>query len=213
MERPVLLNNANNNANEFKSMKTLLKKSLLTSLYQREEQPPLSPFDKGECPSLAKRGEGRFTEGNCPLTYELLSKKGFTLVEVLISLVVLLLVSLALMQTALVSIDSNMINVLRDEAVGIAEMRMDGARNTAFDSLASDSILLPAGVDCPATFKDGSANGQRIQRNIRNVSNKDFCTRMAVTGSGDTRQVNVEVRWKWKDVDYSHRITSIVRRQ
>ncbi|MBU4273805.1 MAG: prepilin-type N-terminal cleavage/methylation domain-containing protein [Thermodesulfovibrionales bacterium] len=138
---------------------------------------------------------------------------GFTLVEVLISLVVLLLVSLALMQTALVSIDANMINVLRDEAVGIAEMRMNAARNTAFVSLASDSTSLPAGVDCPAAFTDGSGNGQRIQRNIRNVSNKDFCTRLAVTGSGDTRQINVEVKWNWKENPYTHRIMSIVRRQ
>lgn len=140
-------------------------------------------------------------------------KKGLTLVEVLIAMVILLLVSLALMQTALVSIDANMRNVLRDEAVSVAEERMDEARNTAFDSLASDSTPLPSGVDCPATFTDGSANGQRIQRNIRNVSNKDFCTRLAVSGTGDTRQINVEVRWIWKVENYTHSISTIVRRQ
>lgn len=139
-------------------------------------------------------------------------KKGLTLVEVLIAMVVLLLVSLALMQTALVSIDSNMRNVLRDEAVSIAEMRMDEARNTAFDSLQSDSVPLPLGVDCPATFTDGSTNGQRIQRNLRNVSNKDFCSRESVTGTGDTRQVNVEVRWTWKGENYIHRISTMVGR-
>lgn len=48
------------------------------------------------------------------------NKEGMTLVEVLIAMVVLLLVSLALMQTALVSIDANMRNVLRDEAVSVA---------------------------------------------------------------------------------------------
>lgn len=42
-------------------MNTVSKKSLLTSLCQREEQPPSSPFDKGESPSLAKRGQGRFS--------------------------------------------------------------------------------------------------------------------------------------------------------
>jgi hypothetical protein len=45
-------------------MTTLLKKSLLTSLCQREA---LSP-------SLAKRGEGRFFD-ICILTYDLVSKK------------------------------------------------------------------------------------------------------------------------------------------
>lgn len=48
------------------------------------------------------------------------NKEGMTLVEVLIAMVVLLLVSLALMQTALVSIDANMRNVLRDESVSVA---------------------------------------------------------------------------------------------
>ena len=43
-----------------------------------------------------------------------MTEAGFTLVEVMIALVVLLLVFLALMQTALVSIDSNMKNNLRD---------------------------------------------------------------------------------------------------
>ena len=63
------------------------------------------------------------------------NKKGLTLVEVMISLVVLLLVFLALLQTALVSIDSNMTNVLRDEAVNIAEEQMNIARNIDYDSL------------------------------------------------------------------------------
>lgn len=140
-----------------------------------------------------------------------LNKKGVSLVEMMIALVILLLVFLALMQTALVSIDSNMINVLRDEAVTIAEMRMDEARNTAFATLASNSVALPVGSDCPATFTDGSANGLRLRRNIRNISNKDFCSRMAVSGAGNTRQVVVEVRWRWKGLDYSHMITSILR--
>lgn len=143
-----------------------------------------------------------------------MTEGGLTLIEMMIALVVLLLVSLAMMQTALVSIDANMTNVLRDEAVGIAEMRMNEARNTVFDSLASDSTSLPSGVDCPATFTiDGSANGQRIRRNIRNISNKDFCSRMRASGSGDTRQIDVEVRWRWKGQDYTHTISTIVRRQ
>jgi type IV pilus assembly protein PilV len=65
----------------------------------------------------------------------LLNKKGLTLVEVMIALVVLLLVFLALMQTALVSIDSNMINALRDEAVNIAEEKMNDERNKTFDNI------------------------------------------------------------------------------
>ncbi|MFH0933206.1 MAG: prepilin-type N-terminal cleavage/methylation domain-containing protein [Nitrospirota bacterium] len=124
----------------------------------------------------------------------MLNKKGLTLVEVMIALVVLLLVSLALMQTALVSIDANMRNVLRDEAVGIAEMRMNEARNTPFDSLVSD------GADIPIT------------RNIRSITNFPYTTRMTVTNLNTVNRVDITVGWTWKGENYIHSITTIVRR-
>ena len=67
------------------------------------------------------------------------NNKGMTLVEVLVALLISLLVFLALMQTALVSIDANMRNVLRDEAVRIAEMRMYIIRNTPYVQVTSDA--------------------------------------------------------------------------
>jgi type IV pilus assembly protein PilV len=114
----------------------------------------------------------------------------------MIALVVLLLVSLALMQTALVSIDSNMTNILRDEAVSIAEMRMNEARNTPFDSLVSD------GADIPIT------------RNVRNITGGfPYTTRMTVNNlNTDNRQVDITVGWIWKGENYTHSITTIVRR-
>ena len=125
----------------------------------------------------------------------LLNKKGLTLVEVLIALVVLLFVSLAMLQTALVSIDSNMRNVLRDEAVSIAEMEMNEARNSAFDSLT------------------GTLTGT-VQRNIRNISNFTFnITRTITDLTTDNKQVDISVAWTWKGNPYTHTIISIVRRQ
>jgi type IV pilus assembly protein PilV len=123
-------------------------------------------------------------------------KKGLTLVEVMIALLVLLVVSLALMQTALVSIDANMTNILRDEAVSIAEMRMNEARSTPFDTMVSDAADIP------------------IARNIRNVTGFTYTTRMTVTNLGiDDRQVNIAVGWIWKGENYTHNITTIMRRQ
>ena len=147
-------------------------------------------------------------------------KRGMTLVEVLIAMVVLLLVSLAMMQTALVSIDSNMINVLRDEAIGIAEMRMNEARNLAFTSTTDN--LLDDGTDsnltstiCPATFVTSfGTTGLRVTRNLRNISNFSFCTNRDVSTLGaDNKQVTITVGWKWKENPYTHSISSIVRRQ
>ena len=130
------------------------------------------------------------------------NKKGLTLVEVMIALVIVLLVFLALMQTALVSIEANTVNLLREEAVSIAEMRMNQSRNLPFDSLVSDASSVP------------------VTRNIRNITGGfTFNTLMAVTDlGGDNKQVNIAVTWDWKDKTvangnpYRHSITTIRRR-
>jgi prepilin-type N-terminal cleavage/methylation domain-containing protein len=139
-----------------------------------------------------------------------LGKNGVTLVEMMVALVVLLLVSLALMQTALVSIDANMNNVLRDEAVSIAEQRMNEARSIPFLTLTSDALPLTGG-ECPGTF----ATGVTIERGFRNIINKEFCTNRTVDplgAEGDARQVDIRVRWTWKGEVFNHRIMTLIRR-
>jgi len=147
-------------------------------------------------------------------------KAGLTLVEVMIALVIFLFVFFALMQTALVSIDSNMINTLRSEAVNIAEMRMNEARNDPFVSVVPDtgSLIVDgcASVDCPTGF---SATGECFPMNVRSISGFKFCTNLACTELGgdgncatddaDNKQVNITVGWKWKGENYTHRITTV----
>jgi prepilin-type N-terminal cleavage/methylation domain-containing protein len=128
------------------------------------------------------------------------NNQGLTLVEVLIAMVVFLLVSLAMMQTALVGIDSNMINVLRDEAVRIAEENMISARNTPFDILA--------------TIPDDP-----VSRDVRNRKDFPYTVTRTVTDHGlNNKEINIVVTWDWKDKTiangnaYTHSITTIVRR-
>src|SRR4030042_3942429 len=167
--------------------------------------PPIPPLLKGGKGGLFTKGGRRWV----------ISDSGFTLVEVMIALVGVLLVFLALMQTALVGIDSNMRNVLRDEAVSIAEMRMNEARNIPFVSLVSDTGSL-SGYDCPSGF---SATGVPAERNLRNIQGFDFCTNLTcqeLGGDGDCatndagdKQVNITIGWKWKGENYTHRVSTI----
>lgn len=129
------------------------------------------------------------------------NNRGLTLIEVTIALVVLLLVFLALMQTALLSIDSNMINVLRDEAVNIADEQMNETKNAAFDTITSVAAT-------------------PVLRNIRNISNYSYSATTTVTNINiDTKQIIVTVNWDWKERTadngnpYTHTISSILRRQ
>jgi len=140
------------------------------------------------------------------------NKQGLTLIEVLIAMVVFLLVSLAMMQTALVGIDANSRNFLRDEAVTIAEIRVNEARNVPFASLISDAADVP------------------IVRNVRNITGGvTFNTRMLVAeldgdgnlATGDdanTKQINIITTWEWRDNTvangnaYTHSISTIRKR-
>ncbi len=70
------------------------------------------------------------------------TQDGVSLVEVMIALVVLLLVFMGLLQAALLGIDSNMRNIIRDEAVTVAAMRMEEARSMPFDTVVDDTAIL-----------------------------------------------------------------------
>lgn len=145
------------------------------------------------------------------------NKKGFTLVEVVIALTVSLLVFFALMQTALVSIDSNMKNNLRDEAANIAAMRMEQARNLKYtlstDNLVSDAADISGEADCPTT-PTAFATGELVTRDFRNIAGFKFCTNRNVTViDSNTKRVAIRVGWKWRNEDFNHNISTVVRIQ
>jgi prepilin-type N-terminal cleavage/methylation domain-containing protein len=144
------------------------------------------------------------------LTTVNLNNKGLTLVEVLIASVITLVLFMALMQTALLSIDMNTGNDMRNEAIRITDERKAVMKGNIIDS---DDF--------------GALDGDLIERNIRNIEDFQFCTNLTcvepgvgVTTDGDCatpdnidiKQVNFTVGWVWKGEDYMHRATTIVRR-
>jgi type II secretory pathway pseudopilin PulG len=142
---------------------------------------------------------------------------GLTLVEVLIASVIMLLVSLSLMQTALLGLEANFRNVLRDEAAHIAEMRMQEARNIPFNMLVSDTndttpddqFVLPACQKPPVN--DQHPYPVKVSRSIRNMAGFHFGTRRMVTSLGaESKQVTVLVRWVNRNECYSHAVSSVM---
>jgi prepilin-type N-terminal cleavage/methylation domain-containing protein len=130
-------------------------------------------------------------------------EKGFNLVEVMIALVVVLLVSLAMMQTALVSIDSNMINVLRDEAVSLAEERISIDRNLALSTTDFDLNLSQEPVAVP------------VDRNVRNAT-VQYSARRTVNNyplaNPTTKEVIETVTWTWKGQNYTYSGRTLLKR-
>ncbi len=127
--------------------------------------------------------------------------KGMTLIEVLISLLLFLIVALALLQTSILSMDQNVANVLRDEAVSIADQRMSELRDKSIDD--------PDLNDTGGLWKSETS----ITRNIRNASVSFTPKRRISTVDQVTRRVEVEVDWTWMGKTMTHNISSIARSQ
>lgn len=117
-----------------------------------------------------------------------LNNSGLSLVELLVAMVVLLFVSLAMMQTALVGVDTNMRNVLRDEGVRVAAQVLDFARDLPYDQLAG---------------YDGYS--ESFSRTARNMADKEFKAYLTVTPLPkiEYMRVRVRVEWEWKGEIYN----------
>jgi type II secretory pathway pseudopilin PulG len=128
-----------------------------------------------------------------------------TLIEVLIALVILLITSLAMMQTALLAMQTNMTNSLRDEALSVADARMNELRNERFSPTITSTLLAAT----PGTT-DGT-----VERKLRAASVTFTRTLIIADINSDppAKQVTVTVTWSYRNQPYTHSITTIIRRQ
>lgn len=128
------------------------------------------------------------------------SASGMTLVEVLVSLVIVFIVFLGLSASGLFVLDENIKNEMRDEAVSVADNAVQTARRTYFDNLVN--------LDNTTVV---------VSRRIRNVD-KDYTVKWKVnslgTGSG-VDNVTITVTWPVRNQSYdsSHTVVTIVRKQ
>lgn len=130
---------------------------------------------------------------------------GMTLIEMLIAMLISLIVFLALMQSTLMGINTNVQNELRDEAVNVADMRMNAYMNLPFTDanlaatgFVADRLLAPATV---------------VTRNIRSVTVNYTPTVQISNLDVNNKQVDLQVMWTWRGQAYTHIISTIVRRQ
>ncbi|MEW6569833.1 MAG: prepilin-type N-terminal cleavage/methylation domain-containing protein [Nitrospirota bacterium] len=152
--------------------------------------------------------------------------KGFTLIEVLVSMVIVLVLLLGLVQAALLSIDNNLRNVLRDEAVRIAEQRMNGVLidkyNNEYTGLRDERFNDLVQTNWTCTAGD-------ISRNFRSMT-RDYAVCWQITdiqdslGNVNVKILGVAVGWDYKgevpvaqrpaptNKEYQHMLSTIVRR-
>jgi type IV pilus assembly protein PilV len=129
---------------------------------------------------------------------------GMTLVEVLVSLVIVFVVFLGLSASGLVVLNENIKNEMRDEAVNVAEMEMQNVRNIPFTTINDNTHL--------------------VNRQIRNVTVGYNVARTVANPDGTTpatdpnnRRVTINVTWTRVENQgtrsYSHQVATFVRQR
>ncbi|MCL1927054.1 MAG: prepilin-type N-terminal cleavage/methylation domain-containing protein [Syntrophorhabdaceae bacterium] len=130
------------------------------------------------------------------------NNKGLTLIEVMVSMVILFIFFWGINAGGLIVLDENIKNEQRDEAVSIAEETMLRMRNTPY-------------VDLAPKYNNVTDN---VFRRVRG-KDRSYSIRRTVDVKGDLTELGVIVTWNRNDGrvgnrsrQYNHVLNTIVRR-
>lgn len=120
------------------------------------------------------------------------NSKGFTFVEVLVALVILMVAMLGILQVMVMAMQQNLEIYSRDEAVRIAEQTMNELRNSSFTGLNN------------ATYN--------VSRRYKQFTRTFNVNRTVSALSSDSRSVELRVSWTINGKTHNHSITSLISR-
>jgi len=127
---------------------------------------------------------------------------GMTLIEVLVALAIVFIVFLGMSSAGLVVLDQNIRNSQRDEAVSVAEMEMQEARNIPFATIANDNHIVYRQIR-------GLNVGYAVARTVANPNGTTPAT------DPNNRRVTINVTWSRivnnQTRTYNHTVLTIVR--
>lgn len=128
--------------------------------------------------------------------------EGFSLIEVLIAMLLVTLVMLALLEAVTLYIQSNMTNILRDEAVRLTQDTLYEARSKAFASTPAGSTT----TSVTRLLRSGSWT-YTVNLTITNVPpGADDLT-------ADHKAIAVTTTWTFLSKTYSHQANGMMPRQ
>lgn len=126
------------------------------------------------------------------------SKSGFTLLEVLVAMVIMMIGLLALLQTVNVALLHNMADQLRNDAVQVADEQMVLEMTKPFDLISSAPPSSP------------NINIKSVSRNIYKASTTYTVTKTGSDITPTTKSVSLSVAWTYKGQNYNHSINSLI---
>lgn len=128
------------------------------------------------------------------------NEKGFTLLEFVVAVFILMVGLLGLLQSVNLGISTNMVNQLRTTGVVTA------------DQLLSDRIArIDRSIAC-AAFTSNTSVRVKVLNAYKNYSATIDTTCPSQPVSPNTYKVDVRLRWKYKNMQYNHDASSVVAR-
>lgn len=126
-----------------------------------------------------------------------------TLIEVLISMVILLFVALALVQVVTLTLDVNMKAALQDQAVRLAGERMSNMRNISLSNItAPTAFATPSGQPVVETVRNYRVSYYITNNVAPNLTNGLVANPLGGAASeatsGEVWLINTLVEWQWR---------------
>lgn len=120
---------------------------------------------------------------------------GFTLIEVLIAIVILMVGMLGLLESINVAMEFNLKNHMRDEAVYVGEKYMNEFRGRGYSAIL------------------GNFSSLTVTSKIRGGKHNLTVDRSWSDMGASTKRLQVLVKWKYKGVEYENRVISPISQQ
>ena len=134
------------------------------------------------------------------------NSRGFTLLEVMVSILILSVGLLGLLQTVNMAYSYNLATMLRNEAVLVGDDEMTKVKvSLPFDQITSSNsrYFVPRRLRSAATFKNYS-----IVKRVTTLHDTTTPDGQQLT----SRELGIAVIWNYKGQSYTHNISSIISR-
>lgn len=119
------------------------------------------------------------------------NRAGFTLIEFLAAIVILMVGMLGLLQAVNVSVSSNMQNQIRNEALIVADRAMAHELAKGFDAVSTTTKY------------------ENTQRRVLNAL-KNYSVSRTGTAFQNSKEVRFQVSWRYRGVRYTHDVGGLV---